>query len=175
MTQGPPSAPNGIVKDMMKPKPLELQWTIIEKKFPEQVVAPFRAYPDSVGLDVSALILREDGTPHHAIVPPRGSRTIRTGLAMHPPAGHALLVCSRSGMAKDSSVFVTNSPGVVDPDYRGELLVLLYNGGAEPFFCRHGYRIAQLLVIPVPLIDLVQVDKLAPSLRGDNGFGSSGK
>lgn len=154
-----------------KPNQLYLQWT----KLDFAAIEPFRAYPESIGLDVSALIKREDGRPHHAILAPKSSRAIRTGLAMHPPLGHAILVCSRSGLAKDSSVFVTNSPGVVDPDYRGELVVLLYNGGHETVFIRDGDRIAQLLVVPTPYIELKEVPQLADSIRGSKSFGSSGR
>jgi dUTP pyrophosphatase len=151
--------------------PLELRWTKLHPDARE----PHRAYDQSVGLDVFALIKREDGSPHHAIVGPQSTRAIRTGLAMHPPLGHALLVCSRSGMAKDASVFVTNAPGVVDPDFRGELLVLVYNGGHQSYFVRDGDRIAQLLVVPVPTVTLTQVNELSPSDRGEKGWGSSGR
>lgn len=150
---------------------LQLQWTRLHPEAKE----PNRAYDQSVGLDVFALIKRENGSPHHAIVGPQSTRPIRTGLALHPPLGHALLVCSRSGMARDASLFVTNSPGVVDPDFRGELLVLLYNGGHQSQFVRDGDRIAQLLVVPVPIVSLQYVDELSPSERGERGWGSSGR
>lgn len=134
---------------------------------------PYRGYDESVGLDLYAMILGEGGRPNRAILPPRTTRTIQTGVHVLPPPGHAILVCSRSGLARQS-IFVTNAPGMVDPDYRGEILVLLYNGGHETQYIMHEQRIAQMLVVPVPLVEMVRVDSFPPSQRGDAGFGSTG-
>lgn len=109
------------------------------------------------------------------LIPPNNSRLVRTGLAIQPPDGYAVFICSRSGMAKDRSIFVTNAPGVIDPDYRGEICVLLYNGGYESHYVQHGDRVGQMIALPVPRVELQEVDELDPTFRGENGFGSSGR
>lgn len=142
------------------------------KLHPEAQV-PFRAYNESAGYDLSACLLTETGRPNNLIIPPRMTRAISTGLALRPPPGHLILICSRSGMAQ-KSIFVSNSPGVVDPDYTGEIKVLLFNGGLESFYVKHEDRIAQALVIPFAKLPLVERVGLSATERGDRGFGSSG-
>ena len=91
------------------------------KMYPD-VILPRRATENSVGLDLHAYLKTETGRPNNMLVSPRNTRAIPTGLIAKPPEGHALFLCSRSGMAREMSLFVTNSPGVIDPDYRGELM-----------------------------------------------------
>ena len=134
---------------------------------------PSRAYDDSIGLDIYAFLLSESGRPNKAILPPRTTRLIPTGISAKPPSGHAILVCSRSGLATHS-IFVTNAPGVVDADYRGEIKVLMYNGGHETYYIEHEQRIAQLLVVPLPHVEMKIVTSLEPTARGEKGFGSTG-
>lgn len=135
---------------------------------------PYRGYDESVGLDLYALILTDGGRANKLILPPRTTRLVPTGISVRPPPGHAVLICSRSGMAA-SSIFVTNAPGVVDPDYRGEIKVLLYNGSHETTYIEHEQRIAQMLVVPLPEVEMVEVEKLPASGRGESGFGSTGR
>ena len=80
----------------------------------------------------------------------------------------------RSGLAFRAGVTVTNAPGTIDSDYRGEVKVLLVNLGTEPFVVGRGMRVAQLVVAPVPLVDVVLVDDLEATARGAGGFGSTG-
>lgn len=135
---------------------------------------PYRGYDESVGLDLYAYLPRDGGRGGRSIIPPRTTKPIQTGIFVRPPPGHAVLVCSRSGMAK-SSLFVANAPGVVDPDYRGEIIVLLYNGSHETYYVEHEQRIAQMLVVPVPLVEMVEVESFPPTRRGEAGFGSTGQ
>src|SRR4051794_33057712 len=102
---------------------------------------------------------------------------IGTGIAIALPDGYAGLVLPRSGLAFRHGVTCVNSPGLVDPNYRGELCVVLVNLGGEVFVAEAGDRIAQLLLVPFSLPDLVVVDELSPGGddRGANGFGSSGR
>jgi dUTP pyrophosphatase len=102
---------------------------------------------------------------------------IGTGVAIALPPGYAGLVLPRSGLAFRHGVTCVNSPGLVDPNYRGELAVILVNLGAEPFVADAGDRIAQLLLVPFSLPDLVLVDELRDGGddRGAAGFGSSGR
>jgi dUTP pyrophosphatase len=127
---------------------------------------PARAYAGDAGLDLSACerIVLEPG--ERALVP--------TGLAVAIPAGFAGLVQPRSGLAATHGITIVNTPGLVDSGYRGELLVNLLNTDTtETFVVEPGMRIAQLVVVPIPELQLVVVDTLEPSERGVRGFGSS--
>jgi len=137
---------------------------------------PTRATKNSVGFDLYAYLVSETGRPNTALIPPRTTKAIPTGLIVSPPQGYSCFVCSRSGMAKSNSIFVTNAPGVIDPDYRGEVLVLLYNGGYESYYVKHEDRIAQLVVLPTPEVTILERTEItAPSTRGTAGFGSTGR
>jgi len=83
------------------------------------------------------------------------------------------MVCSRSGLAS-RGIFVANAPGIVDPDYTGEIKVILFNGSQEPHYVRQGDRIAQVLIIPFFEPGFAEVDRFPPTERGERGFGSSG-
>jgi dUTP diphosphatase len=99
---------------------------------------------------------------------------VGTGVALALPPNVAGLVTPRSGLAARHGIALVNSPGLVDPNYRGELRVILVNLGAEPFDARAGDRIAQLLLVPFWAPELEIVEELPPSERGADGFGSSG-
>lgn len=112
------------------------------------------------------------------MIPARAVRPIPTGLICRSEVGYTLFVCSRSGMAKSQTLFVANAPGIVDPDYRGEVIILLYNGGDQPQWVEHEDRIAQLAIVPA----LLPVPHESPydlrtdvTTRGDAGFGSTGR
>jgi dUTP pyrophosphatase len=81
----------------------------------------------------------------------------------------------RSGLALKHDLFLTNSPGTVDAGYRGEVGVIMYNGGKEEFVISRGDRIAQMVIAKLPETELIKVDALAGSQRGTGGFGSTGK
>jgi dUTP pyrophosphatase len=100
---------------------------------------------------------------------------VRTGVAIALPPGYAGLVLPRSGLAFRHGVTCANSPGLVDPNYRGELIVVLINLGGEAFVAEAGDRIAQLLLVPYTLPELTVVDSLSETERGADGFGSSGR
>ena len=101
---------------------------------------------------------------------------VPTGFAVAIPDRWCGLILPRSGLALRHGLTVLNSPGLIDAGYRGELQVILVNTGAEPVAVERGQRIAQLLVLPVPEMELVEVEELPPGVddRGDQGFGSSG-
>jgi dUTP pyrophosphatase len=100
---------------------------------------------------------------------------VPTGVAIALPPGHAGLVTPRSGLAIKHGISVVNGPGLVDPNYRGELKVVLVNLGAETFHAGAGDRIAQLLIVPFAAPPVQLVDTLDATERGENGFGSSGR
>jgi dUTP pyrophosphatase len=129
-------------------------------------VVPARAYDGDAGLDLSACERVELGPGERALVP--------TGLAVAIPEGYAGYVQPRSGLAAKHGISIVNTPGLVDSGYRGELLVNLVNHDArDPFVVEAGMRIAQLVILPVPPVELVEVDELPESERGVRGFGSS--
>ncbi len=99
---------------------------------------------------------------------------IPTGIAVAIPPGYTGLVAPRSGLAARDGISVVNGPGVVDAGFRGEINAILINHGAKDITLRRGDRIAQLVVVPIAEADLVEVDALPESQRGDGGFGSSG-
>lgn len=99
---------------------------------------------------------------------------IHTGLAAEIPEGYAGLVYARSGLASKRGLAPANKVGVVDSDYRGELMVALHNHSAEPQTVEHGERIAQLVITPFLAVDYVEADELTDTARGAGGFGSTG-
>jgi dUTP pyrophosphatase len=123
---------------------------------------------DSAGLDLAAAV------GEAVILPPGGRALIPTGFAIALPPGHEAQVRPRSGLAVEHGVTVLNAPGTIDADYRGEVKVPLINHGAEPFTVTRGMRIAQMVVAPVAIVRLVEVDELDETVRGGRGFGSTG-
>jgi dUTP pyrophosphatase len=136
------------------------------RRLREDAVLPQRAYAGDAGLDLASCE-RVDLAP--------GERaTVHTGLAVAIPDGYAGFVQPRSGLAMRHGIALVNSPGLIDAGYRGEIKVVLLNTDArEPFTVEPGMRIAQLVVLAIPELELVEVDELPESERGVRGFGSS--
>ncbi len=130
---------------------------------------PETASPGSAGLDLRAAV--EDELE---LAPGRRAR-VPTGLVLEIPEGWEGQVRPRSGLADRYGVTLTNSPGTIDSDYRGEVQVLLINLGEESLTVRRGDRIAQLLLTQVPEVQWVEVESTAETDRGAGGFGSSGR
>ncbi len=132
----------------------------------EEARLPERAYSADAGLDLATCERVELGPGERAVVP--------TGLAVAIPEGYAGFVQPRSGLAARQGISVVNSPGLIDPGYRGEIRVVLLNTDTEhTFVAEPGDRIAQLVVLPIPELELVEVDELPTTERGVHGFGSS--
>ena len=128
---------------------------------------PAPAYDGDAGLDLSACERVELGPGERAVV--------GTGIAVAIPPGHAGLVLPRSGLAARHGLGKVNAPGLIDEGYRGEVKVILLNTDRrEAFVVEPGMRIAQLVVVELPHVELVEVDELPPSERGAGGLGSSG-
>ncbi|HEX3805940.1 MAG TPA: dUTP diphosphatase [Gaiellaceae bacterium] len=139
---------------------------VLVKKVRDGAVVPVRAYAGDAGLDLSSCERVELAPGERALVP--------TGLAVAIPDGYAGYVQPRSGLATKHGISIVNTPGLVDSGYRGELLVNLVNHDlAEPFVVEQGMRIAQLVILEIPEIELVEVDELPDSERAERGFGSS--
>lgn len=109
------------------------------------------------------------------VLPPGGWRSVRTGLGIEIPSGYEGQIRPRSGLARKHGLTLLNSPGTVDPGYRGEVQVTLINFGAAPYQIRAGDRIAQLIVGRYAEVRWKAVDSLGPSDRASGGFGSTGR
>jgi dUTP pyrophosphatase len=129
---------------------------------------PFYATKGAAGADLRA-DLQEP-----LIVPKQSSRLVPTGISLEIPEGFEVQVRPRSGLALKNVITVLNSPGTIDSDYRGEIMVILMNHGQEDFIVLPGMRIAQIIVASVVKAQFVETDSLAPSERSSNGFGHTG-
>lgn len=129
---------------------------------------PAHAYGDGdAGVDLSSVVDVTINAGERALV--------LTGIAVAIPPGYGGFVQPRSGLAARHGITLTNSPGLIDSNYRGEIQVIVQNTGAEPFVINAGDRIAQLVIMPVEHAEFELVDELPESGRGSSGFGSSGK
>lgn len=134
---------------------------------------PFRATPDSACFDIHAHLKTGQGNAKTFNLPPHTVRPVPTGLRVR--SNLPLLVCSRSGLAKNG-IITANAPGIIDPDYRGEIFVLLLNTTSFNHYIQDGDRIAQLLVVDWIKTTLVEVDSIPlDTERGEAGFGSTGR
>ena len=133
---------------------------------------PLPAYESAsaAGMDLAAAVPVD--APE--ILSPGARALIPTGFSMELPQGHEAQIRPRSGLAFKHGVTVLNAPGTIDADYRGEVKVLLINHGSAPFEIARGMRIAQMVIQPVSLATLSEVDELNESARGEGGFGSTG-
>jgi dUTP pyrophosphatase len=138
------------------------------RRLTDEARPPAQAQDGDAGYDLHAA---------EAAALPAGHRaSVGTGLAVEIPAGHAGLVLPRSGLALRHGITLVNAPGLIDSGYRGEVRVLLINTDAiEPFNIEVGDRIAQLVIVRHDSPELVEVESLADSTRGDGGFGSTGR
>ena len=138
------------------------------KKLDDRAVLPKYGSEFSAGADLYALL---DG---EVVILPNETKLIRTGLAMEIPVGYAGLIYARSGLATKRGLAPANKVGVIDSDYRGELMVALHNHGTTPRTVEPGDRVAQFLVMPVITAQFIEVDSLDETERGAGGFGSTG-
>lgn len=109
------------------------------------------------------------------VLQPMQRAIVPTGIRIEIPVGYEMQIRPRSGLAVKSGITLPNTPGTIDSDYRGPLGVALINLGADPYTIHHGDRIAQCVVAPVVQANFQVVDSLAPTLRGQGGFGSTGR
>jgi len=136
-------------------------------KLSEKATLPTRAHDNDAGLDIYAA--------EGARIPPGARVSVGTGLAVAVPEGLAGLVLPRSGLALKHGITLINSPGLIDPGYRGEVRVVLLNTDQTmEYHCTPGDRVAQLLLVPIATASPMQADALDASTRGVGGFGSSG-
>ena len=131
---------------------------------------PAYATPGSAGLDLRACL----GEPLH--LAPNAWQLVPTGLAIHlANPGYAALILPRSGLGHKHGIVLGNLVGLIDSDYQGQLMVSAWNRSVTPFTVEPMERIAQLVIVPVAQASFNLVDAFAPSLRGEGGYGSTGK
>ena len=136
------------------------------KRLDPDLPLPAHARPGDGGVDLYAREAASLAPGERAVIP--------TGIAVAIPEGHAGLVTPRSGLAARQGIGVVNGPGLVDSGYRGEIMVILVNHGQDRADIQRGYRIAQLVVVPVFQQEVEVVDELPDSIRGDGWLGSTG-
>lgn len=140
--------------------------TVAIKKLCENAVVPTYGSAFSAGADLYAV--------EGCVIPPSETRLIHTGLAMEIPEGYAGLIYARSGLASKRGLAPANKVGVVDADYRGEVMVALHNHSAVEQSVASGERIAQLVIAPFLKVEFEETDTLSDTVRGAGGFGSTG-
>lgn len=136
-------------------------------KISQKLISPQKATQGSSGYDLQSNM--------SCIIPPGEVGKITTGICLEIPLGYEGQVRSRSGLASKRGVCVVNSPGTIDSDYRGEIIVALINHGTAPFVVEPGDRVAQIVFCPVTEVLFYVSNDLADTGRGSGGFGSTGK
>lgn len=136
------------------------------KRVSEYAQLPTRGSKDAAGLDLYC--------PFHIKVPADSQKKIPLGIAVEIPKGHMGLLTPRSSMSK-TPLRCANSVGIIDEDYRGEISIVYENVSCKDYTIARGDRIAQLIIVPVAMVDVLEVDELSETERGAGGYGSTGK
>ena len=139
------------------------------KKLDKRAIIPTKGTEFSAGSDLYAL------TDEPIVINPHETKFVHTGLSVEVPVGYAGLVYARSGLASKKNLAPANKVGVIDADYRGEVMVAIHNHGETPQTIENGERIAQLVITPFLSVEFNEVEALSQTARGEGGFGSTGK
>ena len=142
---------------------------ILIKKLNSKVKLPSYKTDGSSGMDLMAFIDKPIS------ILPQKSELIPTGLSVAIPNNTEVQIRPRSGLAIKNNISVLNTPGTVDSDYRGEIKVILYNHGNKEFIVNNEDRIAQMVLVPLIKANFEEVENLPETIRGEGGFGSTGK
>ena len=142
---------------------------VLIKKLDPAVKLPAYKTNGASGMDLMAFIKKP------VCVKPKTSNLIPTGLSVAFSEDYEIQIRPRSGLAAKNNISVLNTPGTVDSDYRGEIKVIIYNHGSENFVINNGDRIAQMILTPVIKMELEETNNLPETIRGEGGFGSTGK
>ena len=142
---------------------------VLIKKLDPAVKLPAYKTNGASGMDLMAFIKEP------VSVKPKTSNLIPTGLSVAFSEDYEIQIRPRSGLAAKNNISVLNTPGTVDSDYRGEIKVIIYNHGSENFVINNGDRIAQMILTPVIKMELDETNNLPETIRGEGGFGSTGK
>ena len=142
---------------------------VLIKKLDSAVELPAYKTEGASGMDLMALLSEPIN------LKPNSSCLVPTGLAVAFSNDFEIQIRPRSGLAAKNSISVLNTPGTIDSDYRGEIKVILFNHGKNDFLINNKDRIAQMILTPVIKMDLEETDDLPETIRGEGGFGSTGK
>ena len=142
---------------------------VLIKKLDPAVELPAYKTEGASGMDLMALVKKTIN------LKPNSSCLVPTGLAVAFASDFEIQIRPRSGLAAKNSISVLNTPGTIDSDYRGEIKVILFNHGKNDFLINNKDRIAQMILTPVIKMDLEETDDLPETIRGEGGFGSTGK
>ena len=142
---------------------------VLIKKLDSAVQLPVYKSSGASGMDLMAFIKNPIN------VKPKSSSLIPTGLSVAFPKNFEIQIRPRSGLAAKNNISVLNTPGTIDSDYRGEIKVIIYNHSNIDFIINNGDRIAQMILTPVVKMELEETNELPQTLRGNDGFGSTGK
>ena len=142
---------------------------ILIKKLNSKVKLPSYKTDGSSGMDLMAFIDKP------ITILPQKSELIPTGLSIAIPNNTEVQIRPRSGLAVKNNISVLNTPGTIDSDYRGEIKVILYNHGNKEFVVKNEDRIAQMVLMPIIKASFEEVENLPETIRGEGGFGSTGK
>ena len=142
---------------------------VLIKKLDPAVELPSYKTDGASGMDLMAIVKKP------IILKPDSSCLVPTGLAVAFSSDFEIQIRPRSGLAAKNSISVLNTPGTIDSDYRGEIKVILFNHGKIDFLINNKDRIAQMILTPVIKMELQEADKLPETVRGEGGFGSTGK
>ena len=142
---------------------------VLIKKLNESVSLPQYKTEGSSGMDLKANI------DNPVIIKPNKTNLIPTGISIAIPNGYEIQIRPRSGLAAKNNISVLNTPGTIDADYRGEIKVILINLGDKNFKIEPHDRIAQMVLCPVLKAEMEEIDELPKTIRGDGGFGSTGR
>ena len=149
---------------------MELKIKAVSPKIGSDIPLPFYATPGSAAMDLHACM------EEAVVIPAGGRKVIPTGIAIALPSpDYVALVFARSGLGIKHGIAPANCVGVIDSDYRGEILVGLQNSGDADYVIQPADRLAQLMVVPVVQAQVKMVDQLDETQRGAGGFGSTGK
>ena len=142
---------------------------VLIKKLNPDVQLPIYKTSGASGMDLMAFI------EEPIKIPPNSSYLVPTGLSMAFMEDYEIQIRPRSGLAAKNSITILNTPGTIDSDYRGEIKIILFNHGKEDFIINNKDRVAQMILTPVIKMEFEEIDNLPDTLRGEGGFGSTGK
>ena len=142
---------------------------VLIKKLNPTVQIPEYKTKGASGMDLVAFVKSP------IIVKPKTSSLVPTGISVAFSKNYEIHIRPRSGLAAKNNISVLNTPGTIDSDYRGEIKIIIYNHGENDFVIKNGDRIAQMILAPVIKMELEEIDNLPETIRGEGGFGSTGK
>ena len=142
---------------------------VLIKKLDPEVLLPKYKTSGASGMDLMAFI------NNPITLAPNSSCLVPTGLSVAFSDEYELQIRPRSGLAAKNNITVLNTPGTIDSDYRGEIKIILFNHGKEVFEIKNKDRVAQMILTPTIKMELEEVESLPDTLRGEDGFGSTGK